>query len=50
MHDQLPESFFDLMGGVGADFSLAYRRHCLFQFVGIVVQPRFVPQVVEVQN
>lgn len=43
MHDQLPESFFDLMGGVGADFSLAYLIAIVFSnLFGIVVQPHFI--------
>ena len=43
MHDQLPESFFDLMGGVGADFSLAYLVAIVFSnLFGIVVQPHFI--------
>ncbi|MBA63672.1 MAG: hypothetical protein CMJ76_15055 [Planctomycetaceae bacterium] len=43
MHEQLPESFFDLMGGVGADFSLAYLVAIVFSnLFGIVVQPHFI--------
>ncbi len=43
MHDQLPESFFDLLGGVGADFSLAYLIAIVFSnLFGIVVQPHFI--------
>ena len=43
MHEQLPESFFDLMGGAGADFSLAYLVAIVFSnLFGIVVQPHFI--------
>ena len=43
MHEQLPESFFDLMGGAGADFSLAYLIAIVFSnLFGIVVQPHFI--------
>ena len=43
MHENLPESFFDLMGGVGADFSLAYLIAIVFSnLFGIVVQPHFI--------
>ncbi|MBQ18375.1 MAG: hypothetical protein CMJ65_14755 [Planctomycetaceae bacterium] len=43
MHDQLPESFFDVVGGTAAQFSLYYvLAVVLANLTGIVVQPHFI--------
>lgn len=43
MHDQLPESFFDVIGSSAAEFSLAYLVVIvLANLTGIVVQPHFI--------
>ncbi len=43
MHDQLPESFFDIIGSTAAEFSLLYLvAIVLANLTGIVVQPHFI--------
>ncbi len=43
MHDQLPESFFDVIGSSAAEFSLYYLvAIVLANLTGIVVQPHFI--------
>ena len=43
MHDQLPESFFDVIGSSTAEFSLYYLiAIVLANLTGIVVQPHFI--------
>ena len=43
MHDQLPESFFDIIGSSAAEFSLYYLiAIVLANLTGIVVQPHFI--------
>ena len=43
MHDQLPDSFFDVIGSSAAQFSLAYLVVIvLANLTGIVVQPHFI--------
>ena len=43
MHDQLPESFFDIIGSSAAEFSIYYLIAIVFaNLAGIVVQPHFI--------
>ena len=43
MHEQLPESFFDVIGNSGAEISLLYlTAMVLANLTGIVVQPHFI--------
>ena len=43
MHDQLPESYFDIIGSSAAEFSLLYLGAIvLANLTGIVVQPHFI--------
>ena len=43
MHDQLPESFFEIIGSSAAEFSLYYLVAIVFaNLAGIVVQPHFI--------
>ncbi|MEO2033458.1 MAG: sodium:solute symporter family protein [Planctomycetaceae bacterium] len=43
MHDQLPDSFFDVIGSTTAEFSLYYLIAIVFaNLTGIVVQPHFI--------
>ena len=43
MHDQLPESFFEIIGSTAAEFSLYYLIAIVFaNLAGIVVQPHFI--------
>jgi len=43
MHDQLPESFFEIIGSSAAEFSLYYLIAIVFaNLAGIVVQPHFI--------
>ncbi|MFP6619886.1 MAG: sodium:solute symporter family protein [Pirellulaceae bacterium] len=43
MHDQLPESFFEIIGSSAAEFSFYYLVAIIFaNLVGIVVQPHFI--------
>lgn len=43
MHDQLPESFFEIIGSSAAEFSIYYLIAIIFaNLAGIVVQPHFI--------
>ncbi|HIA20568.1 MAG TPA: sodium:solute symporter family protein, partial [Planctomycetaceae bacterium] len=43
MHDQLPESFFEILGSNAAEFSLYYLIAIVFaNLAGVVVQPHFI--------
>ena len=43
MHDQLPESFFEIIGSHAAEFSLYYLIAIIFaNLAGVVVQPHFI--------
>jgi len=43
MHDQLPESFFEIIGSTAAEFSIYYLIAIVFaNLAGIVVQPHFI--------
>jgi SSS family solute:Na+ symporter len=43
MHDQLPQSFFEIIGSSAAEFSLYYLIAIVFaNLAGIVVQPHFI--------
>ena len=43
MHDQLPESFFEIIGSNAAEFSFYYLIAIVFaNLIGVVVQPHFI--------